>query len=54
MGPRNADVLTKPGDAMRKSALVLRITLPSVGGLKKIRERLAEFRLEPDANTAMC
>ena len=45
--------LTRLGDAMRNSALVLRITLPSIGGLKKIRGHMAEFRLEPGGIAAM-
>ena len=42
------DVLVELGDSVRNSAMGLRITLPSIGGLKKIRGHRAALRHEPD------
>ena len=45
-------VLIKLGDSVRNSALVHRITQHSIGGLKKTRGLMAEFRLEHNGNAA--
>ena len=47
MGARYVAVLIKLGDAMRNSAMGMRITLPNIGGLREIRGPREEFRPGP-------
>ena len=47
------DVLIGLVTSMRIPALGVRIVLPAIGGLKKIRAPGAESRLEQNGNTAM-